>query len=132
MLVLDASAAVDYLLCRGDRGEWVADRMAGLREIAAPALLDLEVTAAFRSMVRRRMIDSRRARIALVDLASLPARRYPHGGLVDRAWELRDSMTVYDAAYVALAEALDLPLVTTDARLGRATGHRAMIEAYSG
>jgi predicted nucleic acid-binding protein len=56
--------------------------------------------------------------------------RYSHGLLLDRMWDLRDNVSAYDAAFVALAEALALPLVTTDARLASAPGHRAMIEAY--
>ena len=132
MLVLDASAATDFLLCLGDRGLWVGERLAGIPEIAVPALLDIEVAVALRGLMRGRVVSARRATEALDDLVALPARRYPHGGLLDRVWQLRGAMSAYDASYVALAKALDVPLVTTDARLARATGHGAVIEVYRG
>ncbi len=71
-----------------------------------------------------------RARQARVDFADLPIVRYPHGPLLDRMSELRDNLTAYDAAFVALSEALDVPLVTTDAKLAAAHGHHAVVEAY--
>ena len=64
-------------------------------------------------------------------LSDVRVTRYPHGPLVSRIWELRGNLTAYDAAYVALAEALDAPLITTDGRLARASGHRARVELYS-
>ena len=70
-------------------------------------------------------------RDALKALSDVRVNRYPHGPLVPRIWELRDDLTAYDAAYVALAEALDVPPVTTDGRLTRAPGHRARVESYS-
>jgi predicted nucleic acid-binding protein len=72
-------------------------------------------------------IDAERGRAALADLADLPLRRYPHGVLLPRAWELRHGLTAYDAVYVALAEALDAPLLTRDTRLAAAV-HGARIE----
>ncbi len=73
-------------------------------------------------------IDSARGRMALTDLADLPLRRYPHDFLLPRIWDLRNNLTAYDAAYVALAEVLDIPLLTRDRRLAAAAGHRAQIE----
>jgi predicted nucleic acid-binding protein len=73
-------------------------------------------------------IDSERGRMALVDLADLPLRRYPHDFLLPRIWDLRSNLTAYDAAYVALAEVLDTPLLTRDRRLAAAAGHHAQIE----
>ena len=73
-------------------------------------------------------IDSARGHLALAVLADFPVRRYPHDFLLPRIWELRNNLTAYDAAYVALAEALDAPLLTRDGRLAAATGHRARIE----
>ena len=73
-------------------------------------------------------IDDRRGREAMADLADMPIRRYPHDVLLPRVWDLRHNLTAYDAAYVALAEALDAPLVTRDRRLARAAGHGADIE----
>ena len=73
-------------------------------------------------------IDGERGRVALADLADLPVRRYPHDFLLPRIWELRNNLTAYDAAYVALAEALDARLLTRDRRLATAAGHRARVE----
>jgi predicted nucleic acid-binding protein len=73
-------------------------------------------------------MDARRAALALADLTAMPLRRAPHRALLGRCWELRDNLTVYDAAYVALAEALDVTLLTGDGRLARATGPRCRIE----
>jgi predicted nucleic acid-binding protein len=73
-------------------------------------------------------IDAGREREALEDLGDLPLRRHPHDLLLPRTWELRDSLTVRDALYLAVAEALDAPLVTRDRRLSAATGHRARVE----
>ena len=77
------------------------------------------------------MIGADRAADARLDLADLPLRRYPHVPLLERAWELRDNVSAYDAMYVALAELLDAPLVTCDASLARAAGVRAQIEVYA-
>lgn len=73
-------------------------------------------------------IDAERGRLALIDLAEFPLQRYPHTLLLPRIWELRNNLTAYDAAYVALAEALDAPLLTRDQRLANAAGTRARIE----
>jgi len=77
---------------------------------------------------RRTLIDERRAGIALADLADLPLRRAPHLPLLPRCWELRHNLTPYDAAYVALAEALEVALVTADRRLSRAAGIRCAVD----
>jgi len=76
----------------------------------------------------RGQTDPDRADQALADLSDLPLHRYPHTRLLERVWELRENLTVYDASYVALAEVLAAPLVTRDGRLARAGGHRANIE----
>ena len=73
-------------------------------------------------------IGEERGRAALADLADLPLRRYPHGFLLPRVWQLRNNLTAYDAVYVALAEALDAPLVTRDRHHAAAAGHRAKVE----
>ena len=81
-----------------------------------------------RRQVRGGRVDDRRAILALADLAALPLRRAPHRPLLARCWELRDNLSIYDAAYVALAEALEVILLTADQRLARATGPRCRIE----
>jgi predicted nucleic acid-binding protein len=73
-------------------------------------------------------VDANRGAEALADLDDFPISRYPHQPFLPRIWELRANITVYDAVYVALAEALAVPLVTRDAKLASATGHRARIE----
>jgi len=91
-------------------------------------LLDVEVAQVIRRYALNGEIDSERGRMALIDLVDLPLRRYPHDFLLPRIWNLRNNLTAYDAAYVALAEALDAPLLTRDRRLAAAAGHRAQIE----
>ena len=131
MIVLDASAAVDLLLGREPEAGWVATQI--LRgPLRAPHLIDVEVPSALRRRVLRREMSARRAVLALEAFAELRLRRYPHVHLLGRIWELHRTLTAYDATYVALAEALDCPLVTTDHALGQAAGHRAGVEAFPG
>lgn len=120
MIVLDASAAVDLLLDIDDRGEWVRERLDGVEEMHAPHLLDVEVGSAMRRRLLLGEIDGERGALALESLMALPILRYAAGPLAQRMWDLRGRITFHDAAYIALAEALDLALVTTDERLGRA------------
>jgi predicted nucleic acid-binding protein len=94
----------------------------------APQLLDIEITQVLRRLVQRKEISTPRAEQALDDLANLLIERHQHQALIPRIWELRDSLTAYDGAYVALAEALAAPLLTCDAKLAGAHGHRATIE----
>lgn len=95
--------------------------------IQAPHLMDIEVLQVLRRYVRTNVMSAGRAQEALEDYSDLPITRYPHSVLLSRIWELRHNLTAYDAAYVALAEALDAPLVTCDRRLAAAAGHRAKI-----
>lgn len=95
---------------------------------AAPHLIDIEVLSGLRGLERARKISARQAVQGVADLAALPLRRMAHTPLVARIWELRRNVTAYDAAYVALAEDLDATLVTTDARLARASGIRCSVE----
>lgn len=88
-----------------------------------PHLVDLEIAQALRRLKRAGAISNDRAEEALTDLASLPLTRYPHLVLLPRIWQLRDNATAYDAAYLALAEMLDAPLVTRDGALARAGSH---------
>ena len=111
----------------GPDGDRARERLRGER-LAAPHLLDLEVTSAWRRLVAAGELDERRARLALADLQGLRVERVRHRSLLDRCWELRGNLTVYDAAYVALAELLEVILVTADAKLAKAPGSRCPIE----
>lgn len=95
-----------------------------------PHLIDAEVLNALRGLVLGRKISPDRANDARRDFATLHLIRYPIRDLGDRIWRLRDNLTAYDACYVALAEALDCPLVTSDAKLAGAAGHVAQVEVY--
>ena len=127
MLVIDASVLAVALLDDGQDGDTVRDRLRA-EQLAAPALIDLEVASVWRGLARGGHLDPRRVRLALDDLQELPLQRVEHTSLLWRCWELRDNLTIYDAAYVALAEALQAPLLTGDRRLARSTGPRCTIE----
>lgn len=127
MLVIDASVLAVALLDDGRDGDTVRDRLRG-EQLAAPALIDLEVASVWRGLARGGHLDPRRVRLALDDLQELPLQRVEQTSLLWRCWELRDNLTIYDAAYVALAEALQAPLLTGDRRLSRSTGPRCTIE----
>ena len=107
-----------------------SSRRARLRgeDLTAPELLDLEVVSVLRRHTMTGALDSRRADLALADLGAIPLQRARHQPLLARAWELRNNLTVYDAAYVSLAEALCVSLLTGDRRLARAAGPRCHIE----
>ena len=94
----------------------------------APHLLDVEVAQVLRRYALGGDVEAERCRAALEDLAALPLSRYPHDFLMMRVWDLRANMSAYDAVYVALAEALDAPLLTRDRRLAKAPRHRARVE----
>lgn len=128
MIVVDASAALETLLRTEACAAVDALLFAPGETLAAPHLLDLEVAQVLRRYVAAGEITPARGRAALDDLADLPLERYPHDLLLSRIWALRDNLTAYDAAYVALAEALDAPLLTRDRRLAGAAGHGAKVE----
>lgn len=128
MLVLDTSAALNAL---------VADRpAAGLierlseGELEAPHLIDVELLHALRRLVHLGEVSADRASDARSDFASLALTRYSHEPLAARIWELRENLTAYDAAFVALAEALGAPLITCDERLAGAPGISTEVELY--
>ena len=128
MIVIDASAFIELLLGTAS-GDNIARRLSGpANDRCAPHLLDVEVAQVLRRFERRGALTAERCREALRDLSDFPLRRYPHPALLPRIWELRKNLTAYDATYIALAEALDAPLVTCDRRLTNAPGHTARIE----
>jgi predicted nucleic acid-binding protein len=128
LIVLDSSAAIDYLLGLEPEAAWVEARLddAGWR-LHAPHVIDVEVVSGVRRLVLSRKISRARGAERTRLLAALPLRRYPHVQLLERVWELHPTVTPADACFVSLAEALDVPLVTTDSRLGRATGLRVPV-----
>jgi len=128
MIVVDASALLEVLL-RTPAAKAVERRLFDAEQtLHAPHLLDVEVAQVIRRYAASGEIDNDRGRAALGDLADLPLHRYPHDFLLQRIWDLRNNFTAYDAVYVALAEALDSPLLTRDRRLAAAAGHHARIE----
>lgn len=122
MIVVDASAAVLGLLRNGAARAVLANEA-----VAVPHLVDSEVASALRSRVLRGGLEERQAWAALGGWARLGMRRFPVVGFLERVWELRDNLTAYDAAYVALAEALGCDLLTGDARLAGAPGLRCPV-----
>ena len=127
-MVLDASVLVDDLT-ENDRGHEVRRRLADAAGwLWAPAVIDAEVGHALRAEVRRGTISPRLAEEALEDLMAMQLERVSHRFLTERAWQLRDNLSFYDGLYVALAEALDAPLLTCDARLGNAPGILAKVD----
>lgn len=128
MIVLDASAALEVLL-NTPAGQRLGDRLFASGEtLHAPHLLDVEVAQVLRRYAATGTLTPERGREALEDLTDLPLARYPHELFLSRIWDMRHNLTAYDAVYVALAEALDARLLTRDAALARARGHRARVE----
>jgi len=130
VIVLDASAAVDWLL-QSAAGQRIEKRICSPRESLHSAhLLDLEVAQVLRRLVRDAVVSAHRADEAIQDLLDLRITRYPHSVLLPRIWQLRPNLSAYDAAYVVLAEKLGATLVTRDARLASAPGHTASVELF--
>ena len=121
MIVVDASSMVRYLTgVGGTDARWVSSQLRGEPAFYAPELIDAEVLNGLRRLVLQRLISTDAAPRAVFSLLAARVVRYPHRPFVERAWELRGQLTPYDGLYVALAEALDATLVTTDRRLARA------------
>ena len=128
MIVLDASAVIEWLLARPGASA-VASRFSDPEvQVHAPSLLGVEVTAALRGLVLARDATAERASIALADFTAADFSLHDPTPLLPRAWELRHNLTPYDAVYVALAEVLGASLVTTDARIARAPALQATID----
>ena len=128
MIVVDASALLEVLLGL-PASETVQSRLFRTGEtLHAPYLIDIEIAQALRRHAASGAIAQQRGREALVDLTDFSMRRYPHDFLLMRVWDLRNNLSAYDAAYVALAEALDAPLLTRDRRLAAAARRNARVE----
>ena len=126
-IVVDASALTAVVLATAS--QTLVSRLRASVP-AAPELIDVEVTHAVRRQRRLGSIAAASAERAMRQLLHSPVTRVPHRALIFRAWQLRDSMTAYDAVYVALAEQLAVPLITCDSRLAGSHGHEADIELY--
>ena len=131
MIVVDASAVIEWVLQtpKGAQVEVRIFRKSGESpRLHAPHLLDVEVAQVLRRHVTKGFVSEARGQTALDDFLQIPLLRYPHDVLLPRVWELRKNLTAYDAVYVALAEALDMPLLTCDANIAGAPGHRARVD----
>ena len=130
MIVLDTSAVVDWLL-QTPAGRRIEQRIYARQEtLHSVHLLDVELVQVLRRLVREGTLTPRRAEEAIDDLASVRIARYAPVLLLQRIWQLRQNLSVYDAAYVALAEQLQSPLITRDKRIAAAPGHKASIEVF--
>jgi predicted nucleic acid-binding protein len=129
VIVVDASAVVELLL-----GGGVAPRLRGRlhgENVHAPFLVEVETLQALRRIAHTRSLSEDDAAIARDGLDAMPLVLYPHRPFMERVWDLRHTLTAYDASYVALAELLQAPLITCDARLAAAHGHDAEIELFA-
>jgi predicted nucleic acid-binding protein len=128
VIVLDASAVLEMLL-RRPLADWVEELvLSGGKSLHSPHLIDLEIAQALRRYTLSRELTPKRAEEAIGDFLSLPINKYPHDLFLWRIWKLRASLTAYDAAYVALAEALSAPLLTCDQHLARSQGHSVTVQ----
>lgn len=130
MIVVDAGVLAPALADDGVDGDQARARLRP-EVLVAPELIDLEVPSVLRRLLLGGHLPARRAGQALSDLFELPLRRVPHRTLLSRCWSLRDNLTIYDASYVALAEQLEVVLVTADTRLSRAPGLRCEVEVLA-
>ena len=128
MIVVDASALLEFLLQTSLGARVEARLFRDDDELHAPHLLDVEILQGLRRLVRTGEVSSGRADEAIADLTDLDLHRHAHLELLDRAWTLRANITAYDGMYVALAEAIEAPVVTCDSPLAKAPGLRARIE----
>lgn len=130
-LVVDASLVVAALIDSGSDGIWAEERLRS-DALAAPHLLPVEVANVLRRAVLAGDVSADAASLAHADLLELPVDLFAYEPFADRVWELRSTLSAYDAWYVAIAESLDAPLATLDRRLGRSSGVRCRFMAPSG
>jgi predicted nucleic acid-binding protein len=131
VIVVDASVVANALADDADDGDLARSTLRRGDRVGAPDLLDVESVAVLRKRWAGGSLTARRFASAVRDLEDLPIERYPTCRLMRRAYELRDTVTPYDATYVALAEILECTLVTADGRLARAPGIRCAVEVVS-
>ncbi len=130
MIVLDASAAIDWLL-RTPAGQRVETRIYSRQDtLHAPHLIDVEVAQVLRRLARQGVICARGAEEAIHDLINLRITRYSHLALLPGIWKMRNKFSAHDAAYVVLAQKLGATLVTRDGRLAAAAGYAAPVELF--
>jgi predicted nucleic acid-binding protein len=130
MIVLDASAVVDWLL-QTPAGQRIEQRIYARNDtLHTVYLLDVEFAQVLRRLVREGTLARKRAEEAIEDLIAVRVTRYAPVLLLNRIWQLRQNLSAYDAAYVALAEELEAPLITRDQRIAAAPGHTATIEVF--
>ena len=130
MIVLDASAVVDWLL-QTPAGQRIEQRIYARNDtLHTVHLLDVEFAQVLRRLVREGTLARKRAEEAMEDLIAVRVTRYPPVALLHRIWQLRQNLSAYDAAYVALAEELKAPLITRDQKIAAAPGHSATIEVF--
>ncbi len=128
MIVVETSALVEVLLRTPSATRIEARLFAPGETLHVPHLIDVECAQVMRRLAANENIGADRGHRALIDLADMPLRRYPHDILLPRVWELRHNLTAYDAVFVALAEILGATLITGDRRIATAAGHRAVAE----
>lgn len=125
--VFDASVFVDALVSAGPEGQAARAAVRGVALLPAPAIFGAEALSAVRALRHREAISAARAEAAREAIRTVRLRSYPFGLFIDRVWELRDNLSVYDGWYVALAERLDVPLVTAERRLVGAPGPQCLV-----
>jgi len=131
VIVIDASVLANALADDGVDGDAARTAIRSDPDLAAPDLVDVETVAVLRKQWLTKKLTARRFRISIADLTDFAIVRYPTLPFMARAYELRSNVSSYDAAYVALAETLDCPLLTADRRLANASGPRCEIRVVS-
>lgn len=131
MIVADASAVVAAISGGGQQTETIRDQLEREDELFAPHLIDLEVLQALRRAVRLGELSADRAVDGVQALAELALTRFPHEPFTERIWELRDRLSAYDAVYLAIAEAIGVPLVTCDAALAAVAERTVDVELFA-